>query len=83
MNQLPYDDILQAVAECQADLDKSESINNAMFQRLLAPVDKLQAMRQERIKAAASYEGSHRRISEQVKGEVGVIMPEFDYEAHD
>ena len=83
MNTLPYDDILQAVAECQADLDKSESINNAMYQRMFAPVDKLQGIRDSRAKAEAAYEGSHRRASEQNKGAIGVTLPEFDYASHD
>ena len=83
MNTLPYDDILQAVADCTADLDKSSEINNALLQRLFAPMDKLQDIRENRAKAAAAYEGTHRRAEEQTRGSVGATMPEFDYESHD
>lgn len=83
MNTLPYDDILQAVAECQADLDKSESINNAMYQRMFAPVDKLQSIRDNRAKAEAAYEGMHRRAFETIKGVMDAHMPGVCYASHD
>lgn len=83
MSDLPYDDILQAVAECVADLDRADEISNGMLGRLFAPMERLQDLQATRAKRADEYAGTHRRAFETVKGSVTAELPEPQHETHD
>ena len=81
MDTLPYEEILQAVAGCVADLDRSEEISNGMLARLFAPMDRLEDIQATRAKRADEYAGQHRRASEQVKGHIATTLPGVKHES--
>lgn len=75
MSGLPYDEILKAVAECVADLDRADEISDGMLARLFAPMDRFEDIQATRAKRADEYAGRPRRAIDQIKGKVTAELP--------